>query len=422
MVTTQDNELLTRTGPGTSMGEVMRRYWIPALISWELVEPDGPPVRVKLLGEELVAFRDTNGRIGLLDEFCAHRRVSLWLGRNEECGLRCVYHGWKYDVDGNCVDQMNEPRQFKERIHLAAYPTVELGGVIWAYMGPPELQPPPPRFAWTQVPDTHRHVTKVIQECNWLQGLEGGIDSSHAQILHRNFTSEVGPTSSGARGGAPDVEVDETDYGYRYAGIYPRGDEGTFIRAYHYVMPWTQIRPGGRDARDPTSELNSRIAGHVWVPIDDENSMVWNWQYSISDEPLSPDEREERALGNSPDSVDQSTFRSFANMTNNWRIDREAQRNKSFTGIAGINTQDRAVQESMGPIVDRSREFLGPADMAIVTARRMLIDAIRTVQDGGAPLGTGNSYYSVRAMQNLIPNSVDWREPLLPLMYPANTP
>ena len=423
MVTAQDNELLTRTGPGTSMGEVMRRYWIPALISWELGEPDGPPVRVKLLGEELVAFRDTNGRIGLLDEFCPHRRVSLWLGRNEECGLRCVYHGWKYDVDGNCVDQMNEPRQFKERVHLAAYPTVELGGVIWAYMGPSELQPPPPpRFAWTQVPDTHRHVTKVIQECNWLQGLEGGIDTSHAQILHRNFTSEVGPTSSGARGGAPDVEVDETDYGYRYAGIYPRGDEGTFIRAYHYVMPWTQIRPSGRDARDPTSELNSRIAGHVWVPMDDENSMVWNWQYSISDEPLSPDEREERTLGNSPDSVDQSTFRSFANMTNNWRIDREAQRNKSFTGIAGINTQDRAVQESMGPIVDRSLEFLGPADMAIVTARRMLIDAIRTVQDGGAPLGTGNSYYPVRAMQNLIPNSVDWREPLLPLMYPANTP
>ena len=422
MVTAHDNELLTRTGPGTSMGEEMRRYWIPALISWELVEPDGPPVRVKLLGEELVAFRDTNGQIGLLDEFCPHRRVSLWLGRNEECGLRCVYHGWKYDVDGNCVDQMNEPRQFKERVHLAAYPTVELGGVIWAYMGPSELQPPPPRFAWTQVPDTHRHVTKVIQECNWLQGLEGGIDTSHAQILHRNFTSEVGPTSSGARGGAPDVEVDETDYGYRYAGIYPRGDEGTFIRAYHYVMPWTQIRPGGRATRDPTSELTSRIAGHVWVPLDDETSMVWNWQYSISDEPLSPDEREERTLGNSPDSVDQSTFRSFANMTNNWRIDRDAQRNKSFTGIAGINTQDRAVQESMGPIVDRSLEFLGPADMAIVTARRMLTDAIRTVQDGGAPLGTGNSYYPVRAMQNLIPNSVDWREPLLPLMYPANTP
>jgi hypothetical protein len=156
--------------------------------------------------------------------------------------------------------------------------------------------------------------------------------------------------------------------------------------------------------------------------MDDENSMVWNWHYSISGEPLSEEEREEQALGNSPASVDQTTFRSFANMTNNWRIDREAQRTKSFTGISGINTQDRAVQESMGPIVDRSREFLGPADMAIVTARRMLLASIRTVQDGGAPLGTGNSYYTVRAMQDLIPNGVDWREPLLPLMYPADTP
>ena len=422
MVTAQDNEILTRTGRGTPMGEVLRRYWIPALISWELAEPNGPPVRVKLLGEELVAFRDTNGRIGLLDEFCAHRRVSLWLGRNEECGLRCVYHGWKYDVDGNCVDQMNEPRQFKDRVQLAAYPTSEMGGVIWAYMGPAELRSALPRFAWTQVPETHRHVTKVIQECNWLQGLEGGIDTSHAQILHRNFTEGVGPTSSGARGGAPDVEVDETDYGYRYAGIYPRGDGGTFIRTYHYVMPWTQIRPGGRDVRAPSGEMNSRIAGHVWVPMDDENSMVWNWHYSISGEPLSEEEREEPALGNSPASVDQTTFRSFANMTNKRRIDRDAQRTKSFTGISGINTQDRAVQESMGPVVDRSREFLGPADMAIVTARRMLLASIRTVQDGGAPLGTGNSYYTVRAMQDLIPNGVDWREPLLPLMYPADTP
>ena len=160
----------------------------------------------------------------------------------------------------------------------------------------------------------------------------------------------------------------------------------------------------------------------MWVPIDDGNSMVWNWQYSISGEPLSGEEREERALGNGPESVDQSTFRSFANLTNNWRIDREAQRNKSFTGIAGVNVQDRAVQESMGPIVDRSREFLGPADMAIVTVRKMLIEAIRTVQDGGAPLGTGDSYYTVRAVQDVIPNGVDWRGPLLPLMDGADAP
>ena len=326
MVTAQDNETLTRTGRGTPMGEVMRRYWIPALISWELAGPDGPPLIVTLLGEQLVAFRDTGGRVGLLEEFCAHRGASLWLGRNEEHGLRCVFHGWKYDVTGQCVDQMNEPEQFAAKVRVRSYPTVEMGGVIWAYMGPAELRSALPRFAWTQVPETHRHVTKVIQQCNWLQGLEGGIDTSHAQILHRNFTEGVGPTSSGARGGAPDVEVDETDYGYRYAGIYPRGDGGTFIRTYHYVMPWTQIRPGGRDVRAPSGEMNSRIAGHVWVPMDDENSMVWNWHYSISGEPLSEEEREEPALGNSPASVDQTTFRSFANMTNNWRIDRDAPR------------------------------------------------------------------------------------------------
>ena len=421
MVTAQDNELLTRISAGSPMGEVMRRYWIPALLSWELAEPDGPPVRVKLLGEELVAFRDTDGRIGLLEEFCAHRRVSLWLGRNEDCGLRCVYHGWKYDVDGHCVDQMNEPIQFKDKVHMAAYPTVEQGGVIWAYMGPTELKPPPPLFAWTQVPGSHRHVTKVIQECNWLQALEGGIDTSHAQILHRNFQDGISATGIGPRGGAPKVEVDVTDYGYRYAGIHPRGDEGNFIRAYHYVMPWTQIRPGGRDPGAGPGALNSRIAGHIWVPMDDENCMVWNWNYSISEAPLSDEEREERALGNSPQSVDQTTFRSMANMGNNWGLNRENQRSKSFTGIEGVNTQDRAVQESMGPIVDRSREFLGPVDLAIVIARRLLMEATGTVQDGGAPPGTGDSYYTVRAMQEVIPNDVDWRGPLLPLMYPAET-
>ena len=197
MLSVEENERLTRTGPGTPMGQTLRRYWIPALLAWELPEPDCPPVRVKLLGERLVAFRDTNGRIGLLDEFCPHRGVSLWLGRNEACGLRCVYHGWKYDVDGNCVDQMNEPQPFKDSIHIEAYPTVELGGVIWAYLGPRQLQPPLPKFAWTQVPDTHRHISKVIQECNWLQALEGGVDTSHAQILHRYFAGGIGPTGPG---------------------------------------------------------------------------------------------------------------------------------------------------------------------------------------------------------------------------------
>src|SRR4051794_300281 len=163
VLTKEQNELLTRTGPGTPMGKLMRRYWVPALLSWELPEPDCEPVRVKLLGEQLVAFRDTAGRVGMLDELCAHRCVSLWLGRNEDSGLRCVFHGWKYDVDGNCVDMPNEPAEtdFKDRVKQIAYPAVELGGIIWTYMGPPELKPALPKFEFTQVPQPQRQVTKT---------------------------------------------------------------------------------------------------------------------------------------------------------------------------------------------------------------------------------------------------------------------
>src|SRR3984893_2771589 len=177
MLTREENELVTRVGPGTPMGDVLRRYWIPALMSRELPEADCPPVRVKLLGEKLVAFRDSQGRIGLVDEFCPHRRASLWFGRNEESGLRCIYHGWKFDVEGKCLEQMNEPEPFCHKVRLTAYPTTEIGGGVWAYMGPRDKMPAPPAFEWTQVPETHRHVSKVWEECNWLQALEGGIDN-----------------------------------------------------------------------------------------------------------------------------------------------------------------------------------------------------------------------------------------------------
>src|SRR6202045_3780691 len=226
MLPPKENDLIPRVGQGTPMGNAMRRYWIPACLSSEIAEPDGPPVRVRLLGEDLVAFRDSDGRIGLFEEFCPHRRVSLFFGRNEECGLRCVYHGWKFDVDGNCVDQLNEPaeHQFKQHIHITAYPTVELGGVVWAYMGPTDEIPAPPKFAWTQAPETHRHVTKVVQECNWLQALEGGLDTSHAPIMHRLLKDDarrggVKPSNPYVRAGAPSLVVDLTDYGYHYAGI-----------------------------------------------------------------------------------------------------------------------------------------------------------------------------------------------------------
>ena len=413
MLPREENELLTRIGPGTAMGRTMRLYWIPALLARELQEPDGPPVRVRLLGEDLVAFRDTDGHIGLVDEYCPHRRASLWFGRNEEGGLRCVYHGWKFAVDGSCVEQMNEPEPFCHKVHLTAYPTVEMGGVIWTYMGPPERTPALPKFGWTQAPETHRHISKVIQECNWLQALEGGLDTSHAPIMHRLLQANAGrggidPSSAYVRAKAPSIVVDLTDYGYQYAGIRALGDDEAHIRTYHYILPFHQIRAS-------RSETGGRVdAGHIWVPIDDYNCMVYNWMYSTDGAPLTEEDRAERGIGNGPDFVDQKTFRSFQNRTNNYGLNREVQRTETYSGIDGINQQDRALQESMGPIVDRSKEHLGPADKAIGQMRRMLGQAVRTVEAGGNPAGTGTSYYHIRAGEEVLPNDADWHAILAP--------
>jgi len=413
MLSREDNELLTRVDQGTPMGTTMRRYWIPALLARELPEPDCPPVRVRLLGEDLVAFRDTQGRIGLVDELCPHRRASLFFGRNEECGLRCVYHGWKFDVDGRCVDMMNEPEttQFKDKISITSYPTLELGDMIWAYLGPAALQPAPPRFAWTQVPVTHRQVSKVIQETNWLQGLEGGVDTSHAPILHRLITTDstrpgFKPTNPFVRGKAPVIEVDTTDYGYQYAGVRPLDEASLHVRTYHLILPFHQIRPS------QTERGNPLVAGHVWVPMDDETTMVYNWEYSPTAEPLSDEDRHEieRRLGNGPHDVDQTTFRSLRNRQNNYLLDRKVQKTESFTGIDGINTQDRAIQESMGAVVDRSCEHLGPADRAVIQARRLLLEAVLTTAEGGTPRGVAPSYYGLSAAEAILPRGADWRE------------
>jgi phenylpropionate dioxygenase-like ring-hydroxylating dioxygenase large terminal subunit len=416
MLSREENELITRVGPGTPMGNALRRYWIPALLSREIPDPDGPPVRVKLLGEELVAFRDSQGRIGLLDEFCPHRRASLYFGRNEECGLRCVYHGWKFDVSGACTEMMNEPEEndFKHKVRMTAYPTCELGGVVWAYLGPAEKIPPLPKFAWTQAPESHRHVTKVIQECNWLQGLEGGIDTSHAPIMHRLLTEDstrggFKPSSPFVRGKAPKLVVDITNYGFQYAGIRPLGESDQHIRTYQFILPFHQIRP----AKSETG-LNMD-AGHCWVPMDDENTVVYNWSYT-PDGPLTEEDRLEQGLGNGPMHVDPATFRSKANRTNNYMLDRLMQKRENYTGIDGINVQDRAIQESMGRIVDRSKEHLGPADKAIIQARKLLREALRTVETGGTPAGLGTTYYMLRAHEAVLPRNADWRREMTPEM------
>ena len=425
MLTQKENETLTRVGPRTPMGDLMRRYWQPVLHSWELPEPDCAPVQVRILGEDLVAFRDTSGRVGLLDEWCPHRRTSLWLGRNEEDGLRCVFHGWKYDTNGQCVEMPNELPEFdmKEKVKIKAYPTHEIGGVIWAYMGRKDHQPPLPNFEWTRQPETHLHVSKGLQECNWLQAMEGGIDSVHTSFLHRLLGgNRAGLGGLRAQATAAKLEVKTTPYGYTYASARPLGeDKGNYVRTYHYIMPFHQIR-AIQELTDDGTMKKFKIAGHMWVPVDDENCVTWNWYYSL-DNPLEAQERDESFWGNGPQFIDyENGFRPYLNRRNKWGINREVQKHETFTGIEGVNQQDRAVQEAMGPIVDRSREQLGQTDKAVIAARQLLLDAVKTVADGGNPPGVDASYYDIRAIERILPSDAYWFDELQELMYPTGAP
>ena len=388
----------------------MRRYWMPAALSAELPEVDGPPVRIKLLGEDLVAFRNSDGRIGLLEEFCAHRGASLFLGRNEECGLRCVYHGWKYDWNGNCVDMPNEPADspFKEKIHLNAYPTVERGDVVWAYMGPKEKMPPPPAFEWTTVSKEHRCVSKTWQECNWLQALEGGIDTTHGAFLHRAISTEtkkagINPQDIRVQHLVPQQEIELTDYGFLYASIRSLGEKGTFFRTYHYALPIYQFWAVVNDARSSASNM--------WVPMDDGNCMVYSLMYRHTGVPFTSAEKLEFDRRNGRDRLGVD-FRKLRNKDNDWMLDRQAQKRETFTGIEGINLQDHAVQESMGPIVDRSREHLVASDKAIVAARHLLLHAVRKIEQKEDPPNIWPSCGQIRAIHRTLPAGMDWRDAL----------
>lgn len=412
MLSKEDNELVTRVGSDAPLGRLMRRYWLPALLAREIAEPDGPPVRVRLLGESLLAFRDTDGRIGLIEEFCAHRRVSLFLGRNEACGLRCVYHGWKFDVTGRCVDMPTEPPEtdFRSRIRLAAYPTTELGGVVWAYLGEGG-PPPPPCFEWTRLRDDQRVVTRTWQECNWLQALEGGIDSMHASTLHTTLTPDTERAGLGGLWTVPVPlrdEVEVTDYGHAYASIRPMPGNRKWVKVYHYVMPCHTFFPFELGGDGET--LRPVVNGHMFVPMDDENTMVYNWIGKYGDEALTGEEREilEWSRGRAPGEIDER-HRKLRNREVDWLIDRDVQKSETYSGIDGINNQDHAVQESMGPIVDRSKENLGTTDAAVIATRRILLRRLKHAPPDEDPPGVAPTYYTVRAIERVIDRDVDWR-------------
>jgi phthalate 4,5-dioxygenase oxygenase subunit len=415
MLSAEDNARLTRVSAGTPMGDAFRRYWIPALLSEELPEPDGPPVRVRLLGEDLVAFRDTHGAIGLVDAFCPHRRAPLFFGRNEECGLRCVYHGWKFDVTGACVDMPSEPLSsragrrtlFKSKVTLTSYPTWEGGGFVWTYMGPPATMPAHPDYELVRVPETHRYPSKTLEECNWLQALEGGLDSSHATIMHNFQVGDLGWLRD-YEATVPQIDVERTAYGYRYSGVR-RTSEHQWVRVYHYVMPAMQMR-GTIQGQD--FHLTPRIDGHIWIPIDDENTWVFNFMYSHDPAaPLTLEEalRVETNGGRGPDDL-LPGYRSVRNRHNDYLIDRQLQKTSTMTGIRGVNTQDFAVQEGMGPIVDRSKEHLGTTDRPIIAMRALLLEATRDAAAGKPPRGSNPAdSHNVRPADHHVPLEQDWR-------------
>ena len=417
MLTHEENERLVRVGPDTPAGALFRRYWQPALLSRELEENDGPPVRVRLLGEDLVAFRDSLGRVGLIEAYCPHRRAPLFFGRNEECGLRCVYHGWKFDVEGTCVDMPSEPpdSNFKSKVRLKAYPTVERGGMVWAYLGPPEAKPEAPDYEWLRAPETHRHITKVYERCNYLQALEGGLDSSHSSFLHNNRLGDREHLRNRDR--APKIEVEATGYGYRAASIR-RLDEGRrYVRVYHYVLPAQQMR-AGTVSRTGEPLAIPKLDGHIWVPIDDEHTWVYNWSCGYDRAAaLTPEYMEKFDSKDGRSKVDfiPGTFQLKQNIFNDYLIDRQAQKTATYTGIKGVNTQDYALQEGMGPIVDRSGEHLGSSDKAIIALRRALQQAMDAVERGDRPGGVDpGSHRALRAHDRVIPADADWRRTLGP--------
>jgi phthalate 4,5-dioxygenase oxygenase subunit len=385
MLKKEQNELLTRTGPGTPMGQLFRRYWLPALLASELPENECPPVRVKLLSERLIAWRDTDGHLSLMDEFCAHRGVSLWFGRNEEHGLRCPYHGWKYNHTGQCIEVPSEPTEsgFCSKIKLTAYPLVERGGVLWAYMGPPEQQPPLPEWEFATVPLDRTFTSKRLQESNWLQGLEGGIDSSHVSFLHRGELNSD-PLFRGSKGNQynlndarPVFEVVESPGGL-LIGARRNAEHGNYYwRITQWVMPsFTMIPP----------RADHPVHGHFWVPIDDENCWAWSFDYKVT-RPFSDHELAAMRAGKGIHvEYVPGSFRPRQNKDNDYLVDRAAQkRGETFSGVFGIAMQDASLQESMGPIIDRSKENLVSTDNGIIMARHRLLRAVKALVDKGVP-------------------------------------
>ncbi len=393
MTTAAESVELTRVGPGTVMGQLMREYWIPALMASEL-ERGGAPVRLMLLGEKLIAFRDNEGRVGVMDHRCPHRGASLFLGRCEEGGLRCIYHGWKFDVNGKCLDMPNVlPQQdFKHKVGAKAYRTAERAGVVWVHMGAREEAPPLPGFEILGVPDDEVGVLMIQRNCNYLQALEGDIDTSHFGFLHAGHVeagelSPDDPIYHTVASRTPDYRIADAPWGTTYAGYRSAGAGHTSWRFGNFMFPfWAQV---------PNGEFSQHVQIRGWVPLDDEHTMycvLW-WKRASSamtqQDPAFKDGAPIGGMGRRNDFLPNTSdwlgrWRLAANASNDWRLDRAAQHDDTiYSGIESIHLQDQAVTESMGPILDHTFEHLAPSDQMITRTRRRLLMAARALRDNG---------------------------------------
>ena len=421
MLTQSDNEKLTRVGPGTLMGTLLRRFWMPALLESEVPTPDCDPVRLRLLGEDLVAFRDTNGRVAILDAYCPHRNAHLYFGRNEECGLRCVYHGWKFDLDGNCVDMPSEPNEssYKDKIKLTSYPAVVQGGIVWIYMGPAEHKPQLPNFEWSRLPANQRTATKRIQQNNWAQAVEGGIDSSHISFLHNRTekqTAAVDAVTSNkfhAQDRHPVFEVKEQDAGLLIAARRNAEPGHYYWRVTQFLLPFYTMIPPVGNFRDSSQ---APYDGHAWVPIDDHTT--WTWSFGVHPQrAFTPEEADYRGGSNGMWGPIDENFMPIRNKENDYMIDRHKQRHANFTGIDGIPNQDAAVQESMGFISDRTREHLGTSDRALVNFRRLMLRLAQDLADGKEPSAAMRGEdYNVRSVSVISQAGIPFEQAAAPFM------
>ena len=418
--TGEENEALTRVGPGTLMGNLFRQYWIPVTPAADVQEPGGRPVRVKLLGEDLVLFRAKNGQLGLIGSFCPHRLAPLFFGRVEEEGIRCVYHGWKFAASGECLEMPNVPAalSFTDEIHHPAYRCVEHGGIVWTYMGRDKESPALPDLEFLRVSGDDRQYRLFFQACNYLQVLEGGIDPTHVMWLHSPYDladEELSATQqpyqqqvaqrSGAR--TPlDVAIADTPGGFTYGAKRPAGDGKSLWRINQFIMPFYTMPPGGDQKQ-----------ARAYIPVDDQNCVKWqikwfptkNIKESSKETLRSP--FVEEAYDPPTNAVPFGHVRTKAKKTNDYLINWEIHKSRRF-GIAGVNLQDICVTENEGltPILDRTQENLCAGDMSIIKARLMLLEAASGLREKDTvPAGVRDpSVYRVRGCSVVIPDDVDW--------------